>query len=833
MRYRYVLILLVLCPYLNLYAQEIPAYSPEQLSTMLDEYRQVYQLEKAYLHLDKPYYSLGESIWFTAYLRDIYTLQKSQISATLYVDLIDPDGKIVQSLDIYMDSSHCQGNFDLGLDEMPGRYRIRAYTSWMRNYGEEHFFEQEVPVYALRNSEDQDTPLGPSVGLRPASIPEPLSDQRELQFFPEGGHMVRGLLGRVGVKLESPSGKGQAFEATLFDSLGQVVLTFAGNERGMASFTFTPSYQSGYYVLLDTEMPANARRFSLPECRQEGMVLAVRNLEDRLAKVNIAFSSPELNQGGKLLIVSRQQAIAMLPLKPSQANLRFSVPLTQIRDGILRFTLFDHLDRPLAERVLFTYQKPALSGKLDQARYQARDTVTLTLKLTDQQGQALKGKASAAVVDHNLVQMETKAFNLPSELLMSPEIKGTLEAPSWYFWNYNEEKRKALDLLMLTQAWRAYQWMPRLRDAPPGLQFIPEKGITISGATRGLINEDKAVKTQVTMVSTKGPFQYGEVITTDSGAFTFTGMVFFDSVNLVFQAYKYNVRRQKATENRNVTLSLFERKPPKVLPLGDRIPIQEPLYMDEYLSERKRIEQIKRTFDPLSLTLDTVAITANAQDRFGSSSAASSEVLYRANLDSLPGALVGSIWEYLNLDLQTRRIIAGFGQLSGGIVVDEGGDQAIEDFNDFIPVWLDGFQLTEQDARTLPISNISVIEVLFSADVATAQGTENGAIMLYSRNGYGGQATVVRGINGIEHPGFHLAKVFYQAPNQDIEDLETLEKPERRVTLHWEPLVYFNQEGQASITFVTDDKSTSYLIQIEGISEDGRPFFKTLELVNE
>ncbi|MEM9986917.1 MAG: hypothetical protein AAF804_17625, partial [Bacteroidota bacterium] len=337
------------------------------------------------------------------------------------------------------------------------------------------------------------------------------------------------------------------------------------------------------------------------------------------------------------------------------------------------------------------------------------------------------------------------------------------------------------------------------------------------------------------MVSTKGPFQYGEVITTDSGAFTFTGMVFFDSVNLVFQAYKYNEKRQKATENRNVTLSLFERKPPRVLPLANRTLSDEPepSFMAEYLTERKKIEQIKRAFDPLALTLDTVAITANAKDRFGSSRVGSSDVLYRAVLDSLPGALVGSIWEYLNLNLQTRRIITGFGQLNGGIVIDEEEGQAIGAFNDFIPVWLDGFQLTEQDARTLPIINVSVIEVLFSADVGAAQGTENGAIMLYSRSGYGGQSTVVRGINGLEHPGFFVAKAFYQPFNPDIAELETLEKPERRVTLHWEPLVYFDQDGQASLSFVTDDKSTSYLIQIEGISDEGRPFFKTMELVNE
>ena len=52
--------------------------------------------EKAYLHLDKPYYTAGETIWFKAYLVEANTLIPDTVSIPLYVELIDNQrGKLI------------------------------------------------------------------------------------------------------------------------------------------------------------------------------------------------------------------------------------------------------------------------------------------------------------------------------------------------------------------------------------------------------------------------------------------------------------------------------------------------------------------------------------------------------------------------------------------------------------------------------------------------------------------------------------------------------------------------------------------------------------------
>lgn len=41
---------------------------PAKIQTYFDTYQKEYPVEKAYLHLDKHTYTMGEDVWFSAYL---------------------------------------------------------------------------------------------------------------------------------------------------------------------------------------------------------------------------------------------------------------------------------------------------------------------------------------------------------------------------------------------------------------------------------------------------------------------------------------------------------------------------------------------------------------------------------------------------------------------------------------------------------------------------------------------------------------------------------------------------------------------------------------------
>ena len=97
--------------------------------------------EKVYVHMDKPYYALGDTIWFKAYVTVGTKHQLSALSGSLYVDLISDQDSLVKSLKLPIITGMAVGDFELGDDLREGSYRIRAYTQWMRNAGPDYFFD--------------------------------------------------------------------------------------------------------------------------------------------------------------------------------------------------------------------------------------------------------------------------------------------------------------------------------------------------------------------------------------------------------------------------------------------------------------------------------------------------------------------------------------------------------------------------------------------------------------------------------------------------------------------------------------------------------------------
>ncbi|GMQ26408.1 TonB-dependent receptor plug domain-containing protein [Algoriphagus sp. oki45] len=119
---------------------------PTQIQNYLSAYQEEFPVEKAYLHLDKHTFTLGEDIWFSAYLVAGGIQVPSPLSKTLYVDFFDGDGLLLSQRIIEIENGRGAGEFQIPRYGKTGLYQIKAYTSWMRNFGEEYFFEQYVKV---------------------------------------------------------------------------------------------------------------------------------------------------------------------------------------------------------------------------------------------------------------------------------------------------------------------------------------------------------------------------------------------------------------------------------------------------------------------------------------------------------------------------------------------------------------------------------------------------------------------------------------------------------------------------------------------------------------
>lgn len=118
----------------------------KKLILKTQHYQSAHLYEKVHVHLDKPFYAIGDDIWFKAYVVQAENNQPSNLSKILYVDLINERDSIEQTLRLPLLIGLAWGKFTLSDKLTEGNYRVRAYTNWMRNFGEEYFFDKTIPV---------------------------------------------------------------------------------------------------------------------------------------------------------------------------------------------------------------------------------------------------------------------------------------------------------------------------------------------------------------------------------------------------------------------------------------------------------------------------------------------------------------------------------------------------------------------------------------------------------------------------------------------------------------------------------------------------------------
>ncbi|SDJ28690.1 hypothetical protein SAMN04487898_102173 [Pedobacter sp. ok626] len=103
-------------------------------------------VEKVYLHFDKPYYSVADTMWFKAYLTMEQNLP-SLLSKIVYVDVINNKDSLIQTIKLPVVGGVAAGYIPLSPGTyQQGNYYVKAYTMWMLNFSDDYFFSKTIPI---------------------------------------------------------------------------------------------------------------------------------------------------------------------------------------------------------------------------------------------------------------------------------------------------------------------------------------------------------------------------------------------------------------------------------------------------------------------------------------------------------------------------------------------------------------------------------------------------------------------------------------------------------------------------------------------------------------
>ncbi|HTH83322.1 MAG TPA: hypothetical protein VL490_10325 [Mucilaginibacter sp.] len=116
----------------------------------LNNLREKLPVEKLYLQTDKPYYALGDTLHFKSYLLNADFLTPSIRSGLLYIELDNESSHMVKRIMIPVIAGISWGDIALNREEIPeGSYTLRAYTNWMRNFGEDYIYKKDIYISTL------------------------------------------------------------------------------------------------------------------------------------------------------------------------------------------------------------------------------------------------------------------------------------------------------------------------------------------------------------------------------------------------------------------------------------------------------------------------------------------------------------------------------------------------------------------------------------------------------------------------------------------------------------------------------------------------------------
>ena len=432
--------------------------------------------EKVYVHMNNTSYFLGDTIWFAAYTRQTTDDRPSKVSGLLYVELLNQDGYLVERKLIEMTEGRGNGFFALNRENLySGFYELRAYTRWQLNWGiQEHphshmasqwFASKELEHNYYRDYDKlysrvfpvYDAPLEEG-GYERSMTPRPLQRKEAekegnrrliLLFYPEGGNLVADVPCRVAFEVAWDDG--EWVEGWLHIGADSVPVL----NRGRGMFTITP-HQGEEKELRFVTHDGESATAKLPQPEQIGVTLRT-DIVDEGVMIGLHVTG-DLNPDSLGMTVMHEGVVERF-LQPSQKESAFLIKDSELGTGVNQLTVFDSQGRVWADRLFFITKmdmmQPTLSVSGAKESYTPYEPINLTISSTRE---TEEGKVSLSVCDARNSDKSFDNGTILTEMLLGSEIRGFVPNPKWFFEKDDEEHRQALDLLMMTQGWRRFNW---------------------------------------------------------------------------------------------------------------------------------------------------------------------------------------------------------------------------------------------------------------------------------------------------------------------------------------------------------------------------------------
>ena len=876
----------------NGFAQQVPAIPINTVVDRVQNYFGIYPVEKVHLHFDKPYYAVGDTLWFKTYLQ--HNLFEYSPSKIVYVEVLTSKDSLIQTLRVPLTNNTGKGQLVLDPQFIEqDNYRFRAYTKWMANFDNAYFYNKVIPIGDAINkklaADITYTPDGNNKtkatiqfrnregnllgrrkltweaidGWDPFSKGKAETDdmgrvtinltikEREylkkgrlnvrvegdklepdllgsyplqyalwdadVQFFPEGGDLLAGVAKKLAFKAVSSTGKGLKIQGKIIDSKKNEIVAFNDMAFGMGAIEFMPVAGESSRAVVSFAN-GEQRTYDLPETKAEGINIILHNEDDAAFQMaliaNEAYFEKMVNQPFYILGQSNGHLVYAAQATLKNSSVLISLPKDKLPNGIVQLTIMQPDGKLLSERLVFNQSQPLLdiSVKTDKTGYTKKESVKLTLQVP--QIDSLKSNYSVSVIDDiKTPYNDDQELGIVSNYLLTSDLKGYVEQPNFYFNEKNENRKEALNVLLMTQGFRRFSYEDLVAEKLPQVQFMPEQGITLSGILR--LNTGRPQPNGGLLLSIPARNIRKDTYTDNQGRFAFENLVFPDSSKVTINA--------RGNDNfRNLVINMDQTYFPgidKGNPYASNNVQNIDQEMKAYLNNSKNEYRTSILIDEVQVTgVQRKMVTSKEF----SSLAGLSMPEHRLEGERLSGCNV------LTMCLTTMLTGITYDNQTLKYYITRNYNQGSR-----VPVqfFLDGMPIDEPGLNSIIPSEIEAIEIFLRDELGTVS-------RLYQNDGV--VSIMTKKKDQSKQPRMSLAEIESMLPKTNVIDMVPLgyvkerefyspkyDTPDSkntndyRTTIYWNPDVVLNEEGMATLEFYNGDGNGKYKVVVEGQNEAG------------
>ena len=533
--------------------------------------------EKVFLRTDKSAYAAGDTIWIKAWVQHGSLLTPTSHSVRLHIELIDPDGEIIQRALCRLENGEASIEFlipEYIKERKP--YRLRAYTPRMAAYFDPNYvYTLEFPIasrelYGQEMREVSGYMLKPGEALyekpmltgrqkdraREKEITLQIETKRiwnekkdngtierirniDLQFLPEGGIWVEGIPSRMAFKAIASDGYAVDVEGTITDNNGVEWGSFQSIHKGMGFIYLTPMEDINYKAKL-----FNGQIIELPKPLKAGITLQYNGITNDSLDVRILASPDIIKTGGitvELITQTRGIFVGSVPVKIIGTNTKVRLSEKEFLPGIARLSLFDGNGSVISERQVWIDREDNLkyditpSIKNDPANGRQ---LTINISSKSPSGKSLPSAFCISITSPARAINPKEGESLKTRMLLTSDLKGEIEEPGWYFDAEYPQRKELLDLVMLTHGWSGFSWEELTLKTAENFKDNWPLTSTVTGTVSNIINKG-IEKTNVTLFAKDrdDKLTLMDAETDSNGRFRFDDLVFGEVGTLRFQAF--------------------------------------------------------------------------------------------------------------------------------------------------------------------------------------------------------------------------------------------------------------------------------------------------------